>query len=473
MTKEEILMSCEKEIQTRLRKYDVVNLSWNQEWQEAVRKNIEEYAETNGEQPEETDMFDLFEKAFSKRTRQLDFVEAMSGSFTIPELHADYIPIALSEVYLKTVENLKKFREGCWWLYQKDVLRALAYHQWVSEFELKSNDIYVATPFEDSTSYKNVPINIKIEAGINEVIEKNGPYYVDSKIGGGIISKDFLGSKINHNFKYIYRKADQAFDLTGKFISEKEKGISYKVWREGIEYITKQSMSAADVWFFKNAWDPELTYALYREFEKIEKERKGKRESYINPFEYKVIWILCKCKCPSIRLYIFEAIKYCYFYKPRFMDLKDTDKDFLLKELDFFITDVNLIFQYIVNATAAYSEENLLRKEKINKRCEDLNQIFQGGDDFLFIFRETYSVGIPNTSEHGSGSISKYFNYMPETLNSKGDRFAFLIISALNEQWNSMNKEREQECEIGKFQEEFQSRLFSHLNPDMSGSHIF
>ncbi|GAA6293186.1 hypothetical protein F220043C3_16200 [Enterocloster asparagiformis] len=474
-TTEEI---CTDVMQQRLRKYDIVeSLTTQKEIENVLEKAEAYYNKENVKHSGKVMALPLLENVYLGSNGYLyDLYESMCGVQRMPEYIDESVPEFIRSSYQSIRDNLRIFLKQTWWVYEKDVLRAVAYHDYVSNFKIGKDGFVERRPFYDRENYLNLPIDLKVQE------ELNGAFiYAFPEIGGGFINKAHWNDS-NTNFRNIFLKEHIEFGQSGEYNGEKEKGINYRILRREIQDITTNTMSLADIWFFKNVFDPELFTSVYLAL-------KG---TNIRQYDYKLIWILSKCKCPSIRLYIFEAIKPCYLYIRKYMKSERGSIEYLLDKLTSIVDCINIIFQEMVNVTSVCfhkyetsSEEAVLHKSK-------LKEAFQRGDDFSYVFQNYMELepcptdllknGIKGICTFSSDSeevkrkptnridtAKTYHDYMLDEVEVKPsmDRIAYGVITALNEQWTTSEREkyerRDFEKRTVKFQEQYNSRLHDHL----------
>lgn len=483
MTKEQILMSCEKEIQQRLRRYDVVHLPENTAAREAeielAYDRCKEKAKGGDrEEPGHIYITDVLREMFGGFGDL--YWQILTASRNVPLYYEKNVPETIRAVYLKATENLKVIYDGSWDLYMKDILRAVAYHEYLSDFKLNRTDLKSGPLFYDKTEYENIPIDL--EVCVDEDIWCAFP-----AIGGGLLSEEYINNK-DCMFKNIFKKGELEFDLSGGYKGKKEKGISYSILYNEGKNIIENLGPDADVWFFKNVLDPELFTSLYLAIGGVS----------IRRYDYNLIWSLCKCKCPSIRLYIFEAIKPCYLYIREIKnDLKRNYMEFLRERVDSTVRDINVKFESMVNLTALCLEKYSIRSKAIIAGLRGLDELFKNGDDFPLIFGskgEAVKLGEKSEDEMIKGMITdvkkdggdegdkgeknkveqfenktakRYHEYMLRDVESSMNKIEYAVITALHEQWTRSEVEGSLEKDSNKVEEEFQdgfkSRLYWHI----------
>lgn len=468
---------CSCVMQQRLSKYDLVEPLMRQGEAEDIISNFK--VACNEEKVMHSEgmvALSVLERIFSNSARDSFYLfEALCGIPFKPQYKDINLPESIHDIYQRSMDNLKIFRQGDWWIYEKDVLRAVAYHDYVSDFKISKDEIVKGGPFYDREKYLNLPIDLKVQVESNDIV-----YYVFPEIGGGIINKlHWYDSKTS--FRNIFLKEYMEFGPSGEYKHIKKKGINYEILRNGIKDITAKPMSLADVWFFKNIFDPELFTCIYLAL-------KGRS---ILTCDYSLIWILSGCKCPSIRLYVFEAIKHCYLYIREFIGPNDKSMEFLLKELTTIVDSINNIFQNMVNITSFCLKRYSTSSEDAIANNSKIKKAFQRGDDFPFLL-ETNDIELiqshKNLPENGGKGICKgsskgekvkrksengmniskgYCEYMPETAELSMDKIAYCVITALNEQWGLSVRKKEERKDFEesavKFQEQYNSRLLYHL----------
>lgn len=440
---------CKTEMRKRLGRYDIVNEFTDKvEFNKFVEKIKVRQIEANKTEDSE-----------AKITRKVirDILDECKYSFEALRIYdfknlSGYVPKIIENIRSDVMENMKLFLNCAWNLYEKDILRAVAYHEYVRTWELDNSVVVFEQLFYERENYRNTPIDF--------LVNKEDKFLCNifPNIGGNMISSEYLLNK-KDTFKNIYKKESQRFDInmvevkTGsiQYNDKKGKGIAYDILREGIERITNNKLSSADIWFFKNVLDPELITSIYLAV--------GNRN--LHDSDYNMIWILSECKCPSVRLYIFEAIKPYYQYIKEFTNPKDQYMEVLLKDLECVVFNTNLIFRKMVNIVANCLEGLSVSAESL----VDDESIFQNGDDFPFIFEQGYQLETydPNywhdiaykcngryeesekvVHEKSEEKIAteekfankKYADFMLRKPQLKIEKIACGVISALNEQWH-------------------------------------
>lgn len=465
---------CSRLMQQRLRKYDIVEPLVIQREADDINGHIAEICnEENVTGAEKVTALSVLENLYMDKQKELSYIFEELTQTTRPRIDLN-VPEAIRDIYQRSMDNLEVFLQGAWWVYEKDVLRAVSYHVYVDNYKTSNDEIVIGGPYYERESYLNLPIDMKID-----LESSNRPCYVCPEIGGGIINKaHWCGSKTN--FRSIFLKNSAEFEISRKYNIKREKGINYEFLREGIEDITANIKSQADIWFLKNVLDPELFTCVYLAL-------KG---NSILQCDRELIWILSGCKCPSIRLYVLEAIMPCYRYVKELFKSDDVIMNFLLEKLSLVIDKINIIFQNMVN-TAAFCFRNYPMGGKEKAKDSKLKEVFQQGDDFPFLFENTDTELIQHSEDwlvSGGGgictytsedeevkrkpehrtSVSKtYSEYMLKTDELCMNKIAYCVITALNEQWNlsarKKDEKRDFEEEMVKIQRAYNTRLLYHL----------
>lgn len=436
---------CKTEMRKQLGWYDVVNeftdkVDFNKVVEEIKIKQLEANKTENSE---------------INITRKIirDLLEMCKYSFEALRIYDfknlyEYVPKIIENIRSDVMKNMSLFLNYDWNLYEKDILRAAAYHEYVRTWDLDKSDVVFEQLFYAKDNYRNTPIDF--------LVNKEGRFLCNifPNIGGTMISPKYLLNK-KDTFKNIYKKDSQRFDINMvegeirsiQYNDKKGKGIAYDILREGIERITNNKLSSADIWFFKNVLDPELITSIYLAV--------GNRN--LHDSDYNMIWILSECKCPSVRLYVFEAIKPYYQYIKEFTNPKDQYMEVLFKDLECVVFNINLIFRRMANIIANCLEGLSVSAESLL----DDESIFQNGDDFQFIFEQGYQLEKYNPNrwydiaykcngryEESEDIVQekitteknfenkKYADFMLQKPELKIEKIACGVISALNEQWH-------------------------------------
>ena len=154
---------CEKVIRKRLEKYDPVIMA-EKYLNDKPELDVENLDEDTGIEGVIKTISTLFVNQGSKAR----FIfGAMSGHTGINQIKSPDIPMEIQGIYQQFEANCNIFldEENCWDLYRKDILRGIAYHEWLKDsFNLSEEEIergfYVKGDIGD---YKNLPIDLRIE----------------------------------------------------------------------------------------------------------------------------------------------------------------------------------------------------------------------------------------------------------------------------------------------------------------------
>lgn len=461
------------ELEHRLKVYDVVeDLGDAKEQWENIIKELDGCNEGKYIKDSEKHVYSVLNQIFPAGGT----VQDVAGVFMSPHSSFRYknmrIPKPIEELYQQALDSLRLLCQKSWCLYAKDVLRAVAYHTCLKNIVLKENDFSETIPMYDKKEFLNLPIDLEFQ------IDDKKMWYIGQSIGGGIFEKIHRGNKNNDwNFRFIFKKEKLEFDSTGYFAKDKEKGLGYDNLKKAVKELTSQALTAADIWFIKNVLDLELITAT----DFIKSKGNLRRD------DYKLLWILCGCKCPSIRLYLFEAIKHCYTYVRNYIKPNQDYIEFIMDDLECIVRAINENFQTMASVANFYICE-YSKDEALIDNCNDrFNRAFDKGDDFLFIMSGSgYMIShvepdiknvIPlkkkigevqepseDTGQMEKKSTHKYYEYLPVGKNDTG-KIAYGVITGLNEQWHMPKdiKQMEDYSSAVVFQEDFANRLLSYV----------
>lgn len=470
----DILRFCENKIKERLEKYDVLLLSkgisisaefndWLKNAKQALQKDCSGYSSIEVTRQ-------LIQKRYVEPNSQsVQLFQAMSGiQIAAPFFIGRKIPGEIKEMYTVFWKAVSLFinKGNGWYIYRKDVLRAIAYHDWVQALHLSETNIEIVRSAEITPErYKNVPVWPTIQVEQSKYGAKEAHVFLS--IGGGILDKQFWKQPYLQN---LFLRCNDEYDEAGNMegtssLETKAKGVPYKKLRQVIQEIDKKNQTAADLWFLKNTLDQEIIIGMC--------EIIGKRN--VIQEDYKLIWLLCKCRPASTRLYLLEAIKPVYGYSATYLRERVSRKQretifaSLFDLLDEMIEKINQIFTEMVLEVSDILEAQEVSAAEFYESEDVLAKSFQLGDDFPFmehsekmrqsknekwfvnIDGEVEYIGMSENGEENNiisirdGDEAKsYSDYLPEktrTNTGTPDRISYAVITALNKQWRKRDVE--------------------------------
>lgn len=477
---------CQHEIKTRLRKYVALKTWGDAEVTKASEKMEEimrQYAIEHRTEPPNQFMEKMryvLNQLFPYGADSIDQFNMLSCNVDALHLEGDpeFVPDIIK--YSQMVSDLNLLLTPCYWVYEKDICRAIAYYRWLENLKLKETDFRDNIIF-DLEDYSNIPIDIRISL-------KNGgsTKLCLNNIGGGIFHKICVGvdGKYKGAFREIFRNSKPAFGQSGEYVGEKEKGIGYENFRKGVEHLTREnsSMKAEDIWFFKNVLNPDLIIAM----------QNAKGESSLRQSDFKLLWLLCGCKCPSVSVFAFEAIRPYYFYIRNLARKEERYLRFLFDKVVELVKKINKNFAEMM-AWTEFLDQNIGEIQFVKSLNERYDKMFRHGDDIPFIFSDKFKInqcvdpwdGFENGDIYRSarGNVEdgkqeaidddnkRYYKYMyglweeSESAKKSAGKIAYAVISALKEQQERLDyvNRQSQDEEIYENEITYKSRLYYHL----------
>ena len=462
------------QVQTRLRKYDPVRRfdlpSDLKEELKEKKKVIDLSAEDIGSIMESV-FLDKRKTAFNR------FYACIGHDYRTAKIYGN-VSKDIRNIFAQLADNLEVFldKSNSWDLYKKDVIRGVAYHEWIEKVSL--SELTVINGYHKGggrDEYRNVPIDITYS-------DKSTVTIYCNSLGGGLLSSEILSKK---SFYDIFKCNETVFNSFENGLSsrDKEKGISYKNYRKLLGELLKKDIGEMDIWFLKNTLDPELVV----DFGQMIKKRSITRR------DRKLINILSKCMPPSIRLYLFEAVKPAYQYMQEVLsrnpdkENRDKNETVVFDKLQDTINGINQIYILLVETLWVYLQANNIKVKDFLASDTKLCGQFCSGDDFPMLrdvikvtpprdgFLRTDNKWIDLSADDSSKSIEGpmgFMDYIPEEENASFDKISFYIITALNDSWEKQRKinwdEDKEELEVDveatlMALRDFKSRLFSYI----------
>ena len=472
--KKEILRYYENEIKERLKKYDVLALTEKMRVSDEFRSRLGDVQRAIQKDNSECSSIEEARRIFQQlyvdpNLHSIQLFQVMSGiQISTPFFIGGKIPGEIRGLYAAFWKNASLFtyKGNAWYIYRKDVLRAIAYHDWIQSMHLSGEDIEIVRPADITPDrYKNIPVWPTVRIERDRYGEKEARIFLS--IGGDILGRKFWEQVYLRN---LFIRQNEEYDEAGNMegagsLETKTKGVPYKNLRRAVQEIGKKKLTAADVWFFKNTIDPELIIGMC--------EIIGERNVVAE--DYQLIWLLCKCRPASIRLYLLEAIKPAYGYIATYLkggvNRKQREIIFtsLFDLLNEIIEKINGIFTETALEVRAILGSQKVSAAEFYESEVDLKRSFQSGDDFPFIERSEVElsqnenrivnrngeVEYISTSENGENNrvssrrdgeeAKSYADYLPEKIRTNAgtpDRISYAVITALNKQWGNRDVEQ-------------------------------
>ncbi|MCD7908951.1 MAG: hypothetical protein LUH04_14965, partial [Clostridium sp.] len=391
----------------------------------------------------------------------------LSGGLWQPQILVGELPQTCRSQFSDMMKNLQLLQSNIWLIYKADIILAVAFHAYLEEYTstdkiVKETDGIGYEPKE----YLNLPISLEIKA--EKSITKY--YFVDMKLCNGILNKITKGQNKTIN---LFKKSEKEYEKDGNFKGKKDWAVEYGNLKEEINDIVKSNLSIEDVWFLKNVFDPELIAAMGQVF-----------SARINKDDYELLYIISKCKCPSVRIYLVEAVAPYYRYlKKNIRPLRENLDDFfcVLQEN---VEKIQAIYESLTIFTAECIKQAGLDFAAIREGSSGVMNKFYGGNDFPFLYNERsvkhVKIGESNgfyqcdgkqlkaickENQDTGGQKKSYADYIAETPNKsrRWKQIAYGVITALNESWDSdTNFKMKYETPA-----DFQFALLQHIQGDI------
>ena len=420
-------------IRDRLKKYDSIEKA-----NMYLKSNLQEPFEGIPETASATEILDIIRSIFVNQNSKAIFMfETMSGYTSRSQIKYLGIPIEIQDIYSQFESNCRIFLDesNCWDLYRKDILRGIAYHEWLkTSFHLSKEEIergfYVKGDIED---YKNLPIDLQIKYP-----ENGKTYYAyPNSISNGLLSKDSLKRytalfklKEQDKVKSILNgeyKTPITNGTVGKRSSEFEKeSFDFSLYEELRSNVCTEKMKAADIWFIKNTISSNLVESLSL----ILNSNKN-----TDNYDRNLIWIICGCIPPSIRIYLLEALKPAYIYlrnvikSNRDRDKIDAVYKALFNQLKCIITEINQIYLKAAQKINQILEHTNVSANALIYLDETLLNSLSYNDDLPFIC-DYESILHKNATGYKLENSPMNSKQTSKERNIK-QRIAFYVISAL------------------------------------------
>lgn len=485
----------EKEIKQRLEKYDVLKQSTKQNIDKAFKESVENIyqeviKESNVQSKEQIAVW-IFQILFNAQSKQHwnMFSTISAYGYCPPQRRPIGISQELEALYSASEDNCSLLIDdtNSWWLYGKDVLRALSYREWVEQFSLKTEDIEISRPKDfDYEEYQNFPVWI----GIHAENAQNKIAYISLSICGGLLGKELQSEKKKYLLGLFKREKVENDTLR---YAKKEKGIPFSSLARFLKEPKTEELSPADIWFLKNVFDPELTVSIGSML--------GERS--ITDEDRKMIELLSQCRPVSVRLYLFEAVKAMYRYTGDHLKegRKAAHKKDIYEEMGQLLSDtideVNSMFGDLTAKVEFILKHIGVSAERVYMHSEGLKNSFLRGDDFPFTINTGFTLppkvqdslagcvvakrpGDPVVSEETSEMKTtqqeqtkvenKYAKFVAESARKKTlSKILYLVVTNLNEAWKqdylkASRKQRKDYEEAWNFTLSFKDRLVSFLN---------
>ena len=421
---------CEKVIRKRLEKYDPVIMA-EKYLNDKPELDVENLDEDTGIEGVIKTISTLFVNQGSKAR----FIfGAMSGHTGINQIKSPDIPMEIQGIYQQFEANCNIFldEENCWDLYRKDILRGIAYHEWLKDsFNLSEEEIergfYVKGDIGD---YKNLPIDLRIEYPDDGKI-----YYVYPRsISNGLLSKDSL-KKYTALFKLREQEKIKSIlngeyrtpirnGISGERSSEIEKEIfEYSLYEELVSSLCAEKTEAKDVWFVKNS----LSQNLVESFSLVLNISRNMDDN-----DRKLIGIIGGCIPPSIRVYLLEALRPAYiFIRNVIKSNRDGNKiddvyRIIFRKLSSVTAEINRIYLKGVWGTAKVLDLAGVSVNDLIRTDEAVVNSVQFNDDLPFI--RDYELELFNSNR--SECLPSDQKLIAKERKNK-QRIAFYVISSL------------------------------------------
>ena len=278
----------ENEIRSRLRKYDVVSGS------DCNDESLLCFMKDNAAVSKELLYKFLNDELCDYGKNAFELLQATTGVNTDKLLLDQTVPEKIRDAYTMLIENCQIFldEDNPWLIYRKDILRGIAFHEWINKLTYSGIDLtegYMKNGSMDE--FINLPISIGL------CIDEHWYTAYIKELGGGILSSEIISKSRYLNIFKNEKMSDE--DIAGIAPSKiKEKGVPYRNYRDLLTKITETELSAADIWFLKNTLAPELVVSIGDML----------RDRSIGEDDRKLIKIICKCLPPSIRFYLLVGI---------------------------------------------------------------------------------------------------------------------------------------------------------------------
>ena len=464
----------ENEIRSRLRKYDVVSGS------DCNDESLLCFMKDNAAVSKELLYKFLNDELCDYGKNAFELLQATTGVNTDKLLLDQTVPEKIRDAYTMLIENCQIFldEDNPWLIYRKDILRGIAFHEWINKLTYSGIDLtegYMKNGSMDE--FINLPISIGL------CIDEHWYTAYIKELGGGILNSEIISKSRYLNIFKNEKMSDE--DIAGIAPSKiKEKGVPYRNYRDLLTKITEKELSAADIWFLKNTLAPELVVSIGDML----------RDRSIGEDDRKLIKIICKCLPPSIRFYLFEAIKPLYKYieetlvKKLNRDERDRYVNIVFEKLSRIIDEVNRIYLCVTEKVNTLLDHYKISADDFILLDSTVNSAFSTGDDFHMLpptveyENETGFYGIDKKwvnleVENDSSKVKrkKYIDFLPETNDGSDNtlsKVVFYVISALNAEresnlisrhndgYNALEKDDKDKQQVMKLMLSFKNRLY-------------
>lgn len=431
----------EATIRDRLKKYDPIEKANTQ-----LKSNLPENFEGIPETASATEVLSIIRSLFVDQNKNAIFMfETMSRYTNRSQVKYPGVPMEIQNIYNQFEANCRLFLDesNCWDIYRKDILRGIAYHQWLkTSFHLSKEEIehgfYVKGDIED---YKNLPVDLRIEYPRDSKITY---YAYPTSISNGLLSKDNLKRytalfklKEQEKVKRILNgeyKTPTTSGTARKRSSEIEKeSFDFSIYEELVDNICTEKMEAADIWFIKNTISSNLVESFSLVF------NGGKN---MNNYDRELIWIVSGCIPPSIRIYLLEALKPAYIYirnvikSNRDGDKIDTVYKALFNQLKCIISEINQIYLKAAQKINQILEHTNVSANALIYLDETLLNSLSYNDDLPFIC-DYESILHKNATGYKLENSPMNSKQTSKERNIR-QRVAFYVISALQLRFSEM-----------------------------------
>lgn len=462
-----IKKKCIKEMQKRLRKYDVAysNLEWDKNVDFVIQK-LKDVESSEG--PKFTKLISIIGDLFQKEDDyNVSRFHALTGGLWQQRYLVEELQQECRIQFSDMMKKLHLLQSNNWLIYKADIILAVAFHAYLEEFPCGDKIVRESRGGRDtSEKYLNLPIDPEIK----ETKPYTKYYYVDMKLCNGILNKVVMKDSKTKN---LFLKRRKEYDEDGYFKGKKECAVEYGNLKEEVNDIVNSNPSIEDVWFLKNIFDLELIAAMDQVF--------GAR---INKDDYELLYIISKCKCPSVRLYLVKAVAPYYRYVKKSVRPLRENLDYFFCVLQENVEKIEFIYEKLTIITAECIKQAGLGFAAIREGSSGVMEKFCDGNDFPFLYHERSAKHIKMGESNGfyqcdgkqlkdmckekqvtSEQKKSYVDYIEETPDEsrRWKQIAYGVITALNESRDSdTNFKIEYETPV-----DFQSALFRHIHSDM------
>lgn len=455
---------CEQAICKRLEKYDPVIIA-EKYLNNKPELDVEDLDEDAGIDGAIKMIGTLF---VNQRSKAMFLLGAMSGFTGMNQIKSPDIPMEIQGIYQQFEANCNLFLDegNCWDLYRKDILRGIAYHEWLKNaFQLSEEEIergfYIKGEIED---YRNLPIDLRIEYPDDGKI-----YYVYPRsISNGLLSKDSLKKytalfklreqeKIKSILKGEYRTPTKN-GIAGERSSEIEKeSFDYSLYEGLVSSICTRECEPEGVWFIKNTLSSNLVESLSAILN---------ISRNMDDYDRELIWIISGCIPPSVRIYLLEALRPAYMFirnvikSNRNGDKIDNAYRAIFRKLISLTAEINRIYLRSVWGIAMVLDYTGVSAKGLIKADETLVNSVQYNDDLPFI--RDYELELFNRDRSESLPLDSKL-IVKERKNKQ--RVAFYVISALQIHFSELpildDLDPAYEDQVLRYMQGFPSRLGS------------